>query len=206
MNAAIGIWCSWPLATMPARHAARSTRKKPGQPGPGSRRPSNKRGAEYVTAQMLTYAGKHGLTVTMKRITLRQATQRRLASRFSNCTASTRPRRAPIMSCPGLFGPAIAIALVGVDEEGQAGPSGTVSTWKRSRSCALWVAIPRRPPSAAGKSMGLVYVLKLHGLSLAGVLCTAAAEEDDPETVAASGIHLCRSRARALHQRPERKQ
>ena len=91
----------------------------------------------------------------MKRITLRQATEQDWPA-IQQLHREHQAAQGTNYELPNLFGPAIAIALVGVEDPEGVGPSGIVSTWRRLRSCALWDAIPKPRRSAAGRSRDLV--------------------------------------------------
>ena len=137
----------------------------------------------------------------MKRISLRQAT-RDDWPRILEVHREHQAAQGTNYELPWLFGPAIAIALVGVEESGTIRNCIYVETIAELRFVGC---DPKATAFSRREIEGLSYVSKAPGLSLAGVFCPPATEKDDPETAPARGLRLCRPRARTLRQRPERK-
>src|ERR1700677_2196157 len=94
-----------------------SPQRQFGQPGPGGRRSSNKRGPEYVAASDAELCRQARTHREMRRITLRQATQQDWPA-IQRLHREHQTAQGTNYELPNLFGPAIAIALVGVEEGG----------------------------------------------------------------------------------------
>ena len=149
----------------------------------------------------------------MRRITLRQATAQDWPA-IQRLHREHQAAQGTNYELPNLFGPAIAIALVGVEDPGDRPARGGRTGGGAIRNCIYVETIaelrfvgcdPKATAFGRREIEGLSYVLKLQGFRWLECFRTPATQEDDPETIAASGLRLCRSRARPLRQRPERK-
>src|ERR1700677_1263237 len=132
---------------------------QPRSPGPGGRYRRRQRGAEYVTAADAYLCRQAWAKSEMKRITLRQATREdwpaiQRLHREHQCAQGTN------YELPGLFGPSIAIALVGVEASGTVRNCIYVETIAELRFVGC---DPKATAFCRREIDGLSYVLKLQG-------------------------------------------